>query len=287
MASPVATPIVWLNGRLLPATEARISPFDQGLTIGLGAFETLVARDGQPFAFSRHWARLEKSCAGLGLAVPDRDEARDALIQVAAANRLPAARLRFTVTAGEGPPGAGRSDQPATTLLATAVPRPVWGETASVALLPWARHEHSPLAGLKTTSYAENALALAEARRRGADEALLPNTRGGLCEGSGSNVFLVRDGRLLTPPLASGCLAGVTRALVLELARTLGLAAEETVLPLAALNEAAEAFLTSTTRDIQPIRSIDGTALPAAPGPVTRQLQEKWRALFTHGPLDP
>ncbi len=135
-----------------------------------------------------------------------------------------------------------------------------------VAIFPWPRNEGGALAGVKTTSYAENVVALSYARQQGAAEAIFANLAGNLCEGSGTNVFVVAGGRLVTPPLSAGCLAGVTRGLVIEWA-----GAVEEDLPLSALAGAGEAFLTGTSRDVQPIRSVDGVLLPAVPGPVTRK----------------
>ena len=287
MADPAPPPIVWHNGRLVPAADVRISPFDQGLTIGLGAFETLVAFEGAPFAFSRHWNRLAHSCAGLGLPLPDRDGVAAALRAVAMANGHPNGRLRITVTPGPGPLGSDRAADPHPTCLIASAPRPVWPATARVITLDWPRNERSPLAGLKSTSYAENSLALARARGRHADEAIFANTRGDLCEGTGSNVFLVDAGGLVTPPLADGCLAGVTRALVIEHARALGLPVREQSVPLTALAGASEAFLTSTTRDLQPIAAVDAHPLPTAPGPVTTRLLAAWREMKERGAMDP
>ena len=140
--------------------------------------------------------------------------------------------------------------------------------------MPWPRNERGALAGLKTTSYAENVLALGYARERGAGEAIFGNTAGNLCEGTGSNVFVVSGGRLLTPPLTAGCLAGVTRGLVIEWAG----AEEEEELALDALGAADEAFLTSTTRDVQPVRAVNAVPLPATAGPVTRRAAEVFAA---------
>ena len=136
--------------------------------------------------------------------------------------------------------------------------------TADVTVVPWPRNEQGALSGVKSTSYGENVIALAHARRQGSGEAIFANTAGRLCEGTGSNVFVVAGSRLLTPPLSSGCLDGVTRALVIEVA-----GAEEEDLPIEAFSQASEAFLTSTTRDLQPIRCVDGRPLPAVAGPVT------------------
>jgi branched-chain amino acid aminotransferase len=130
------------------------------------------------------------------------------------------------------------------------------------------------LAGLKTVSYAENVVALRFARQRGAEEAIFGNVAGRLCEGTGTNVYIAVGGRMLTPPLTSGCLAGVTRELLLELG-----VVEEQDLPLAALAEADEAFLTSSTRDVQAIASVDASPLPAAPGPLTKAAADAFRDL--------
>lgn len=288
MAAIGASPsIVWHNGRLAPADEVRLSPFDQGLTIGLGAFETLVASDGEPFAFTRHWDRLTRSCARLDLPLPDRDTILQAMRAVAAANGQPSARLRVTVTPGAGPLGSVRGASSDPTVLVVAAPLTLWPEVSNVWIATHTRHERSALAGVKSTSYAENVLALAEARARGADEALLLNTAGNVCEGTGSNLFLVAEGAIVTPPLIDGCLAGVTRALVLALARDSGLAVSENSVPLSALAAASEAFLTSTTRGIHPIRTVNGQPLTDAPGPVTQQLRHAWHTRFPRPDIDP
>jgi branched-chain amino acid aminotransferase len=139
-------------------------------------------------------------------------------------------------------------------------------------IVPWSRNENGAVTGLKTTSYAENVRALAYARERDAGEAVFLNTRGELCEATGSNVFVIRDGVVRTPPAEAGCLLGVTRALVLELCADNGMPAEESVLGPAQLHDAEEAFLTSSTREVQPIGRVDGRALPAAPGSTSEKL---------------
>src|SRR5215472_9663238 len=238
------------------------------MTVGDGVFETVKAVDGRAFALQRHLDRLERSARGLGLPAPDRAEVERGCAAVLEANPVALGRLRITYTGGVAPLGSDRGDAAATLIVALGetTRRP---DTAAVVTVPWTRNEHSATAGLKTTSYAENVVALARAHEHGASEALLANTAGMLCEGTGSNVFVVLGGRLLTPPLTSGCLAGITRALVIEWA-----GAEEHDLPLGALASADEAFLSGTTRDVQPIRRVDGAELPAAPGPVTRKAAE-------------
>ena len=260
---------VWVDGRVRPAGEATVAATDHGVTVGDGVFETLKVVDGVPFALRRHLARLRRSAVVVGLAVPWADDdlraAADAAI-AAAATDAGAGRLRITVTGGPGPLGSDRGDV-VPTLLVAASPGTSWACAADVAVVDWVRNERSAVAGAKTTSYAENVVALARARSLGASEAILANTRGALCEGTGSNVFLVVDGELCTPSLATGCLAGITRELVTELVTV----AERDDLTLADLRAAPEAFLTSSTRDVQPIATIDGVALPAAPGPRTTE----------------
>jgi branched-chain amino acid aminotransferase len=150
----------------------------------------------------------------------------------------------------------------------------------AVLVVAWLRNERGALAGLKTTSYAENARALAHARREGADEAVFANTAGNLCEGTGSNVFVVVDGRLITPPLSAGCLAGVTRDLVLESSE-----AREEDLPISRFNAAdvEEAFLTSTMREVAPIHTINGEPQMACPGPLTAAAREAFEKLAAAG----
>lgn len=264
---------VWINGTLLADSEARVSVFDHGLTVGDGVFETVKVVAGVPFALTRHLARLRRSAAGLGLPEPDLGRLRAGVTHLLAATGQPArARLRITVTGGESPLGSVRGAA-GLTVMAALGDWPSIGASSDVVTVPWPRNEHGALAGLKTTSYAENVLALGYARERGGGEAIFANIAGNLCEGTGTNVFVVSGGRLLTPPLGAGCLAGVTRGLVIEWA-----GAEEEDLALGALGAAGEAFLTGTTRDVQPIRAVNGVPLPAAPGPVTRRAAEIFAA---------
>jgi branched-chain amino acid aminotransferase len=271
---------VWVDGGLVDPASASVSAFDHGLTVGDGVFETLRVYRGTPFALRRHLDRLARSAAGLALPVPDRAELERACAEVVAAAGLAEARLRLTVTGGPGPLGSPRGEAPPTVVAAVAPLAPV-SPAAAVAVAPWPRNERGPLAGLKTTSYAENVVLLAWADERGAEEAIVADTTGRLCEGTGANVFVVHDGRLRTPTLASGCLAGVTRALVLELTD-----AEEIDLPLDALATAEEAFLTSSTREVQAIGEVDGHALPPTPGPRTKEAAAAFRELVASN-LDP
>jgi branched-chain amino acid aminotransferase len=260
---------VWVDGQLRDETEATVSAFDHGITVGDGVFETAKVIDGKPFALSRHLRRLSRSAAGLSLAAPDAGALREAVDAVLGANadQLTAPhRLRITLTGGPGPLGSDRGTAEPTLVVALA-PMKLWPETSKVVVVPWLRNERSPTAGLKTTSYAENVVALAWAHEQGAAEALFANTRGELCEGTGSNVFVVLGGQLLTPPLTSGCLAGVTRELVLEWTD-----AQERDLALDTIEAADEVFLSSSTRDVQGVHAVGEQLLPGAPGPVTREV---------------
>ena len=271
---------IWVDGAMVDDDEPAVSAFDHGLLTGDGVFETLKVYDGTVFAVRRHLERLAHSAAGLGLTLRPDDELRAVIDEVVAANGVRDGRVRVTVTGGPAPLGSERGAAGPTTIVAAAAQAP-WPETASVAVAPWPRNERGALAGLKTTSYGENVVALAWAKERGAGEAILPNLAGNLCEGTGTNVFVGIAGRLLTPPLTSGCLAGVTRALVIELTG----AAEEDV-PVGVLPDADEAFLTSTTREVHPIATVDGTRLARAPGPLTRAAAEAFAALVARD-MDP
>ncbi len=261
----------WIDGGLVALADAKVSVLDHGLVVGDGVFETLRVYRGVPFAWTRHLARLQASADGLGLELPPSDELREAADAVLAANDLTEARLRITVTGGIAPPGSGRGAAPPTAFL---LAFPIEPAAASVAIViaPWTRNENGALAGLKTISYAANVRALAYAHERGAGEAVFANTRGDLCEATGSNVFVVRDGVLVTPPASAGALLGVTRALLLELAKASGIPAEERDIPIEALVDSTEAFLSSTTREVQPISHVDGVALANVGGPVSRRL---------------
>lgn len=262
--------VTWVNGRIVTDPAApTVSAFDHGILVGDGVFETLKVVGGRPFAPTRHVDRLIRSAEGLGLAAPDRDRVFGAISEVLA-NWSGDGRLRVTYTSGIGPPGSDRGPgEP--TLIVSVADLPPMSPTTAIVSVPWPRNERGALAGLKTTSYAENVLALAYARERGGSEAAIANTVGDLCEGTGSNIFVVVGGEVLTPPLSSGCLAGVTRQLVLDWC-----GGTERRLPMSVLAEADEIFLTSTTRDIQGVHRVDDREL-SAPGPVT----EKFREIFT------
>lgn len=293
----------WIGGQVLPADEAVVSVLDRGLLLGEGVYETCSVIDGQAFALTRHLQRLRRSAAIVGLDVPGTDDdLRAACSSVLHALVDPSAersehaevegaadravtgrrdRVRITVTGGSGPLGPDRG--PAEPMLwITAGPTSPWAPTARVVGSPWPIEHRRPTVGAKTTARVDLGLALVDARRRGADEAVLTNSAGMLCEGTGSNVFLVLDGELHTPSLASGCLAGVTRDLV----GTLVAVVERDDLTMEDLRRAPEAFLTSSTRDVHPISTVDDRPLHPVPGPVSRQAAAALRSLQARS-MDP
>jgi branched-chain amino acid aminotransferase len=271
----------FVNGTVVEEAAAGVALWDHGLTVGDGVFETIAVRHGAAMAVTRHLDRLARSAAGLALPVPDIETLHLAVGGTVAANPdIERGALRVTYTSGPGTVGSVRGGSQTTTIVAVRE-LPPYPPSADVITVRWPRNERGALAGLKTTSYAENVVALAKARRANASEAIFANTMGRLCEGSGTNVFLSFEGRLVTPPLAAGCLAGITRALLIE---KCGLEIHERDVPVEALGEAEEAFLTSATRDVHPIGAVDGRSLAGCPGPLTKAAVDAYAALLVAEP---
>lgn len=258
---------VWVNGERVSAGAPSIAALDHGVTVGDGVFETCKIVDGVPFALSRHAARLDRSLAGLGLPAADHAVIDAGIGSVLSGEPIAFGRLRYSVTGGAGPLGSDRQDSPLTYIV-TAGPQPQGAASGKLVVVPWVRNERGATAGLKTTSYAENVVALAFAQKHGGVEALFANTVGNLCEGTGTNIFVVVGGEILTPDLASGPLAGVTRALVIEWCRQDGLTVREWPMPMSVLDEADEVFITSSTKDVMAVHAIGDRPI-TAPGPVT------------------
>jgi len=267
--------VVWVNGTLRAADDHVISPLDHGFTVGDGVFETMEAIDGRAFALTRHLMRLEYSASRMGLTGVDTAHVRKGVEAVLAEGGDAMTRVRITVSSGSGPHSSIRGDA-APTVVVVASDSPPIRECRAVRA-PWKRNERSPIAGVKSTSYAENVVIVQFARSKGADEALIANTHGHLCEGTGSNVLIERGGEIVTPPLASGCLPGITRGLALEWGAQAGLplrVAAPGELEMAVLDEVlagvAFAAVTSSTRHVQPLTALDGKAL--AKGPLLTKL---------------
>ncbi len=248
---------VSLNGELMPAERAQVSVFDSGLMQGVGLFETMRAYDGQVFRLDRHLARLINSARALGWAViPDEDELRDNVEQVVGATEHEDARVRLTVTTGSL--RITDSEQPELTIIATAsagarYPDECYKKGVTVLFSPYRQASGDPTAGHKTVSYFGRLAALRAAHQAAAFEALWFTYEGYLAEGSISNVFIVRNGVLLTPPLETPVLPGITRATVIELAGQEGIELREEPISGEDLLAADEVFLTNSLMEIVPV----------------------------------
>jgi len=260
----------WCNGSLVGPEDPAIAVLDHGFTVGDGVFEAIKVVDNVPFALTRHLDRLAFSALGLGLPRPDDALVRDAVAAVLDGQSLGLGRIRITYTAGISPLGSGRQTTTPTLVVVVTEATP-YAPTTKAVVVPWPRNERGALAGLKTTSYGENVVALAYAEKQGASEAVFANLAGNLCEGTGTNVFCVFGAEIATPPLTAGCLSGVTRNLVVEWC-----GAVERDIAMSEVADADEVFLTSTTRDVQGVHALGDRSFPDDQ-PVTAQVARVWR----------
>jgi len=297
--------IVYLNGQLVPRSQARLSPLDHGFLYGYGLFETMRAYNGYIYRLDRHLTRLRRSAQSLGLAnnitttlniVQGKQSLETACLETLEANQLKDARLRLTVSAGEGnmTPDPGTCSSP--TVLVTAqnlVPLPPekYESGFKATLSSLRRNSQSPLSRLKSTCYMENILARMQARAAGCDEAILLNEQGYLAEGSATNIFLVKkslslEGRgqvrvLVTPSLESGVLPGITREAVLEIAQASNIKTMERQVELKELIEAEEAFVTNSILELMPLTCFEGKPIGSGrTGQLTEKLLAAYRKLI-------
>lgn len=242
----------YVNGEIFSSDVATVSVFDHGFTVADGVFETLKIQSGVPFALNRHLNRLGASCRGLGIRFPEMETLENAIDQVCELNKhVKLGRMRITVTSGNGPLGSDRLAGKPTVVISVAE-QSLWPATSEVLLVPWIRNEKSPLVSIKTTSYAENVYALSAAKDHGFGEAIFLNSEGLLTEGTGSNIFIVKDKEVLTPSSGCGLLQGVTRDLVIEWAADFYPISQRKISQ-DELYAADEIFITSTTRDVSPV----------------------------------
>jgi len=281
---------VSINGRVVDEASATVSVFDHGFLYGEGVYETLRTYGRRPFLFDEHVARLRRSAALIALAVPypDAELARIVDDALAAHPTSGEAYIRILLTRGVGELTYRTSACPHPTLVVLVKPLPAQPEEKyrdgiEVSLVDIRRHHRTTLdPAIKSNNLLNNALAMQQAYARGADEALMCNLDGHLAECAQSNIFLVIDDDVLTPPLSDGLLPGITRRFVLDLAHALGLTAREVSLVPEDLWRAREAFLTGTTREITPIVRVDGRSIGnGRPGPVTTRLLEAFRTRAT------
>ncbi|MFZ0820733.1 MAG: aminotransferase class IV [Candidatus Acidiferrales bacterium] len=266
---------VFHNDRLLPIEQVRLSPGQAGLLSGWGLFTTLRVAEGELFAYERHWRRLEKDARRTHVPFPfEAEKVRGQLHEVLRANNVREGTARIYVVYNKA--GFWQSDEPEpqVDLILYSAGMPNYKEPVRLGLREHGRHAASPLAGVKVTSWLNNVWNLAEAQEAGFDEVVLLNERGEVSECTAANIFCVRGGRVLTPPLSSGCLEGITRGVVLEIAASVGVsAAEQTLMP-EDLYRAEEVCMSSTNRNLLGVGEIAGRKIPSAPGPVTLKLEK-------------
>jgi branched-chain amino acid aminotransferase len=278
MACRVTTMIhyyVFHNGQITPVDQVRLSPGQGGLLSGWGLFTTLRIFHSEPFAFERHWRRLEKDSLRTRVPLPfDAEEVRTRLRELVQCNEVREGTARIYIIYNKVGFWQSHEPLPEVDLLLCTAGLPAHHEPVRLTVAEHGRYAASPLAGVKVTSWLQNVWCLQEAQRRGFDEVVLLNERGEVAECTAANLFCVGEGRVRTPPLSSGCLEGVTRSILLEIAPDAGMIIEEQTLRPGDFNGASEVFITSTNRNLVGVSEIDGHHFPAAPGPVTRHLEE-------------
>lgn len=248
-------------------SPATIPADDRGFTLGHGLFETLLADHGRLVFFDEHVARLQRACPALALPSPSADGLRAVAEDALAEAGLQSARaaVRLSWSAGSGGRGLDAPHEPSPGLIASASPAPEPGRPVALALAHVRRNESSPTARLKTLSYVDNVVARAEARSKGADEALMLNLKGQLACAAAANLFWTRGLRLYTPALECGVLDGVIRARVIAAAQARGVGVQEVVARKFVLLRAGAVFLTNSLIGAAPVTSLDGTALGGDP----------------------
>lgn len=265
--------LIFHNDRVCPLDEARLSPGQTGLLMGWGVFTTLRLYRGLPFAFERHWARLARDAARLGITLSLEAQAvRQAMVGLARANHRPEGMARLSLVKNAGGLWAQAEKLPPTDLLIFTRDLVPWPARHRLKIEPGGIFSGGPYAGAKMLSWAPHTAVLEKVRAQGFDEALLLNERGRMAECTSANIFLVREGKALTPPLSSGCLPGITREILLEIADRSGIEVREQELEPEALASADEVFLTSTTREVAAVESISPGATFTAPGKTTSAL---------------
>lgn len=271
--------MVFHNDRVLPVEETRLSPGQAGLLSGWGIFTTIRVTEGVPFAFERHWKRLERDAERTHCPFSyEQDEIRRHLAEVLRANNVREGCARIYGVYNKV--GFWRSDEdfPRADLIIYSADLPEHREPVRLGLREHGRHAASPLAGVKVTSWLTNVWALREAQENGLDEVVMLNERGEVAECTAANVFCVRGDRVATPPLSSGCLEGVTRSILMEIGAAAGAPVEERTLLPEDLYVAEEVFISSTNRNLLGVSEINGRKIAAAPGLITQKLEKAFAA---------
>ena len=266
--------LIFHNDRIVSVDAARLSPGQSGIGNGWGLFTTMRIFQGEAFAYERHWRRLEKDASRIRLPFPfDPAEVRRHLGELLIANRVVEGTARIYMINNRV--GFWRSDEPMpdVDLILCTAGLPPHADVARLGVAEHARQAASPLAGVKTTSWLNNAWHLAEAQKAGWTEVILLNERAEVAECTSANIFCVKDGAVFTPPLSSGCLEGVTRSVLLEIAPRAGIAMSETTLTMDDLLGADEVFITSTNRSLMGVSEIAGRKYSVVAGPLVQKLE--------------
>jgi len=287
---------IYLHDRLVPIRDAKISVLDRGLLRGEGVFETLRTYNRIPFAITRHLDRMEMSAKASGIPLPPRAHISEGIRVICETAEFPETRVHVTVTAGPGGPAPDPIGNPAPTFiviagsLSPALPEAT-GRTGEkrglrAVTLPWVRHENAALTGVKPTSYLDHLIGHKWAQQQEADEGIWTNSTKDVTEATGSNLFIVHNGTIFTPPIEAGLLPGVTRNLILERCIARGIPTLERRLRLSDVFEATECFLTSSTKEATPVMELNRQKIGDGTHPVTDAILEDWRS-WAPAHLDP
>jgi len=267
------------NDRLVPLEQARLTPGQAGLLNGWGLFTTLRVANGEAFAFERHWRRLAKDAERVRLPMPyPADFVRRHLAEVIAVNEVREGTARIYLVYNRVGFWTSGESFPDVDLIIYTAGLPPYREPVRLGLRPNGRFSASPLCSVKTTAWLNNVWHLAEAQKEGFDEVVLLNERGEAAECTAANLFAAAGGRVYTPPLSSGCLEGITRSVLLEIAPRMGIPMEERPLTPDDLRRADEVFISSTNRNLLGVGAIENHQFAGAPGPITRRLEEAFAA---------
>lgn len=265
---------VFHNDRVLPVEAVRLSPGQAGLLNGWGLFTTIRIHDGIPFAFERHWSRLERDAERTRCPFPFVAETvRDQLAMLLQANTVREGAARIYAIYNQVGFWRSAENFPRVDLLLCSADLPSYREPSRLGLREFGRYAASPLAGVKVLSWLDNVWNYYEAQQAGFDEVVLLNERGEVAECTAANIFCVRGGRVATPPLNSGCLSGITRSVLLEIGASVGVEVKEAVLRPDDLYAADEVFISSTNRSMLGVSEINGHQIASAPGPVTLKME--------------
>jgi branched-subunit amino acid aminotransferase/4-amino-4-deoxychorismate lyase len=274
---------VFHNNRVIPIEEVRLSPGQAGLLNGWGVFSTLRIYEGHPFAFNFHFDRLSRDAEKLILPMPcTRERCLDGVMGLIRANGLHNGCMRVYFVYNKVGIWCSDEEMPVTDWIMYTVDLPSRVGPVKLALQENGRQAMHPLAGTKVISWLQNVWVVEKAHQRGFEDTVLLNEFGNVTEATAANLFIVKNGKVSTPLLSSGCLAGVSRKILLEVAPQVGVQVTERDFAAEELFGADEAFITSTTRQIQPVSQIEGHIYSQAPGPVTQKLADAFDQYVKH-----